>query len=69
MGESSSRTTTAKLVAQDFVLVDQWVTGRHEPAQPLAELLRRYLASHGPATIRYAAWYSGQTLSDMRAAS
>lgn len=59
----------AKLAAQDFVLVDDWVPPHREPADPLAELLRRYLESHGPATVRDAAWYAGQTLTSMRSAA
>jgi len=56
----------AKLIAQDYVLVDQWITQHHQPAAPLQELLLRYLGSHGPATVRGAAWYTGQTLTTMR---
>ncbi|WP_083586619.1 winged helix DNA-binding domain-containing protein [Glutamicibacter sp. 0426] len=59
----------AKLTAQDFVLVDERIAQHREPADPLAEILRRYLSSHGPATIRDAAWYAGQTLSAMRTAA
>lgn len=59
----------ARLTAQDFVLVDQWIAKSHDPKMPLAELLHRYQLSHGPATIRDAAWYAGQTLTSMRSAA
>ena len=59
----------AKVVAQDFVLVDQWIARLREEEHPLEELLRRYLSSHGPATLRDAAWYAGQTLSAVRTAA
>lgn len=42
-------------------------TARH-PADPHAELARRYLAGHGPATVRDLAWWSGMTLTVARAA-
>jgi hypothetical protein len=38
------------------------------PTQPLPELARRYLAGHGPATVRDLAWWSGMTLTAARAA-
>lgn len=56
----------AKLAAQDFVLLERWVTEHQKPENPLHELLLRYLGSHGPATLRDAAWYSGQTLTTMK---
>jgi hypothetical protein len=34
--------------------------------EALAELVRRYFQSHGPATIRDFAWWSGLTMSDAR---
>lgn len=58
--------SNAKLIAQDYVLVEQWITRHHQPQAPLQELLLRYLESHGPATLRGAAWYTGQTLTAMR---
>jgi hypothetical protein len=48
---------------QTFVLLDEWLP----PSKPrtreeaLAELARRYLASHGPATAADFAWWSGLT--------
>lgn len=51
---------------QTFVLMDEWV-----PAVPprsrdesLAELARRYFTSHGPATVRDFAWWSGLTATE-----
>lgn len=60
---------TAKLAAQDFVLVEQWISEHHVPDNPIQELLSRYLGSHGPATLRDAAWYAGQTLTVIRKAA
>ena len=44
-----------------FVLLDEWVpeARRCEPEDPLAEMALRYFRSHGPATIRDFAWWSG----------
>jgi hypothetical protein len=52
------------------VLLDDLLRGVRErrPADPLAELARRYVTSHGPATARDFAWWSGVTLTDARAA-
>jgi hypothetical protein len=49
-----------------FVLLDEWVP----PSAPkvreeaLAELAKRYLTSHGPATIADFAWWSGLTMKE-----
>lgn len=59
----------ATKAAQDFVLLDSWVQEHFSPRDPLCEILVRYLSSHGPATLRDAAWYTGQTLSDLRHAA
>ena len=40
-----------------------------ERAEALAELAKRYFASHGPATVRDFAWWSGLTLNDARTAA
>jgi hypothetical protein len=39
----------------------------HTPADPVAELAERYFASHGPATERDFAWWSGLKMADVRA--
>jgi hypothetical protein len=51
---------------QTFVLLDEWL-----PPSPLrsrdaalAELARRYFTSHGPATVRDFAWWSGLAAAD-----
>jgi hypothetical protein len=51
---------------QTFVLLDEWIPGakRMERDAALAELARRYFTSHGPATVRDFAWWSGLLLSD-----
>jgi hypothetical protein len=52
-----------------FVLLDEWTPsakklGRDEA---LAELARRYFASHGPATLQDFIWWSGLTRADAEA--
>lgn len=51
-----------------FVLLDEWAPAPRQPAEPLAELAVRYFTSHGPATVRDFAWWSGLTLADTRRA-
>jgi Winged helix DNA-binding domain len=51
-----------------FVLLDDWVPASRTPAEPLAELARRYFTSHGPATERDFSWWSGLTLREVREA-
>jgi hypothetical protein len=53
---------------QSFVLLDEWVTNprRLEGDEALAEFVRRYFVSHGPATIRDFAWWSSLTLTQAR---
>ena len=59
----------AGLAGQDFILLDDLPSADRQPAQPLEELLRRYLAGHGPASVRDAAWYTGQTLTQLKTAA
>jgi Winged helix DNA-binding domain len=55
---------------QTFVLLDEWLP----PSAPrsrddsLAELARRYFTSHGPATVRDFAWWSGLAAADAESA-
>jgi hypothetical protein len=46
---------------QTFVLTDDWLpaTPPRSRDESLAELARRYFTSHGPATVRDFAWWSG----------
>ncbi|HET9671600.1 MAG TPA: crosslink repair DNA glycosylase YcaQ family protein, partial [Actinomycetota bacterium] len=39
-----------------------------EREEALAELTRRYLRSHGPATVKDLSWWSGLTMGDLRGA-
>jgi hypothetical protein len=52
-----------------FALLDEWIpTSRIlDRDESLAELASRYFRSHGPATARDFAWWSGLTLGDARA--
>ena len=51
-----------------FTLLDEWVPSPRalEGDAALAELALRYFASHGPATERDFAWWSGLTLTETR---
>jgi len=53
-----------------FTLLEEWIpAGRQlKDDEALAELARRYFASHGPATSQDFAWWSGLTIKDARAA-
>jgi Winged helix DNA-binding domain len=53
---------------QTFVLLDEWVPDSRELSweESLAELARRYFASHGPATVHDFAWWSGLTVTEAR---
>jgi hypothetical protein len=53
---------------QTFVLLDEWVppTPPLDRDEALAELARRYFASHGPATIHDLARWAGITVTDAR---
>jgi hypothetical protein len=53
---------------QTFVLLDTYVPAerRETPADPGAELARRYLQSHNPCSVRDFAWWCGGTLTAAR---
>ncbi len=53
-----------------FTLLEEWLPPAAIPArdEALAELARRYLQSHGPATAADFAWWAGLGLGDARAA-
>jgi hypothetical protein len=53
---------------QTFVLLDEWVPNSRELSREksLAELTRRYFASHGPATVHDFAWWAGLTVTEAR---
>ncbi len=52
-----------------FVLLEEWLPEAEilPRDQALAELTRRYFTSHGPATVRDFAWWSGLTAADIKA--
>lgn len=54
---------------QTFALLDDWIpqTDRaFERNQALAELAKRYFASHGPATLQDFVWWSGLKMTEAR---
>jgi hypothetical protein len=53
---------------QTFVLLDEWVSSSRDLSreESLAELARRYFASHGPATVHDFAWWAGLTVTEAR---
>lgn len=53
-----------------FALLDEWAPAARtlEREEALAELARRYFISHGPATVRDFAWWSGLTIAEAKAA-
>ncbi|HET7476170.1 MAG TPA: winged helix DNA-binding domain-containing protein [Dermatophilaceae bacterium] len=55
--------------SQSLVLLEEWVPDprRLDRGQALGEWARRYFRSHGPATVRDFAWWTGLTLTDARA--
>ncbi|MEN2740846.1 winged helix DNA-binding domain-containing protein [Microbacterium sp. X-17] len=54
---------------QYVVLTEEWIDGSAAPADPLAEFFARYIGSHGPATVRDFAWWSGLPLGVARSAA
>jgi len=55
---------------QTFVLLDEWLPTSQPISRDdsLAELARRYFCSHGPATLRDFAWWSGLAAADAEVA-
>lgn len=53
---------------QTYALIDDRVPagGRFDRDDALVELVRRYLMSHGPATVKDMSWWSGLTMTDLR---
>ncbi|MGH2679129.1 MAG: winged helix DNA-binding domain-containing protein [Actinomycetota bacterium] len=53
---------------QTYALLDERIPpGRRlDRDEALVELVRRYLTSHGPATVRDMSWWSGLTMTDIR---
>jgi hypothetical protein len=56
---------------QTYALLDERVPAggrRLDRDDAVVELVRRYLVSHGPATVKDLSWWSGLTMTDLRAA-
>ena len=55
---------------QTYALIDERVPagGRFDRDDALVELVRRYLMSHGPASVKDMSWWSGLTMTDLRSA-
>jgi len=53
-----------------FVLLDEWIakTAPRPRDEALADIARRYFASHGPATLADFAWWTGLAAAEARAA-
>lgn len=53
---------------QTYALFDERVPqiSRFDRDSAVAQLVRRYLKSHGPATVKDMAWWSGLTMTDLR---
>ena len=53
---------------QTFVLLDQWLPKKRDISrdEAIAEVVLKYFASHGPATIHDLAWWSGLTIADVK---
>ena len=55
---------------QTYALIDERVPagGRFDRDDAIVELVRRYLTSHGPASVKDMSWWSGLTMTDLRGA-
>lgn len=53
---------------QYLIAADDWLPDAAAPAEPWAELLVRYLAGHGPATLEDFRWWAGVPVGVARAA-
>ena len=55
---------------QTYALIDERVPagGRFDRDDSLVELVRRYLTSHGPSSVKDMSWWSGLTMTDLRGA-
>jgi hypothetical protein len=53
---------------QTYILLDDRIPagGPFDRDDALVELVRRYLMSHGPATVKDMSWWSGLTMADLR---
>ena len=51
-----------------YALLDERVPPASQPDDPTAELVRRFLRGHGPATVKDLAWWSSLRVSDLRRA-
>ena len=51
-----------------YALLDERVPPAGAPDDPTAELVRRFLHGHGPATVKDLAWWSSLLVSDLRRA-
>jgi hypothetical protein len=52
-----------------FTLLDEWIPKPKpkSPEEAIAELTKRYFTSHGPATMKDFAWWSGLTMKEVKA--
>lgn len=67
-GASAARADGAPATEQLLTLNDFLPTQRSTPDEPMAELVRRYLRGHAPASTKDFAWWSGQPITVARRA-